>query len=116
MIAHLAGSAIFNLRQINEVISQTGHLEYASSLSVLFGSSIGMHVRHIIEFYQCLLEGSKSGTVNYDARKRDLLIETDVHHATTNICDCIVGIEDLETNEELLLLTSTEESDIRPLS
>ena len=36
-----------------------------------------MHTRHIIEFYQCLIEQASEGQINYDSRKRDVRIESD---------------------------------------
>jgi uncharacterized damage-inducible protein DinB len=41
------------------------------------GGSIGGHVRHCIELYRCFLQGLKTGRLDYDARARDLLLETD---------------------------------------
>lgn len=61
---------------------------YSSGIDLLSGSTIGQHTRHIIEFYQCLLEqcsGQSSTTINYSERRRDYLIETVPGHAL----DCI---------------------------
>jgi hypothetical protein len=43
----------------------------------LGNSTIGQHVRHIIEMFQCLEKGYQSGKVNYENRQRDKIIETD---------------------------------------
>ena len=48
---------------------------YAKPLNILTGSSIGQHIRHIIEFYHCLLSQANKSVVNYDLRKRNSLIE-----------------------------------------
>jgi hypothetical protein len=44
-------------------------------------SPIGAHYRHLIEHYQCLLEGLESGKVDYDARRRDVPLEVSRTHA-----------------------------------
>jgi hypothetical protein len=51
--------------------------EYKAASRLLNNSSIGTHIRHIIELFLSLLNGYNSGTVNYDNRKRDKRIETD---------------------------------------
>ncbi|MFP6598194.1 MAG: hypothetical protein VCC01_12115 [Candidatus Hydrogenedentota bacterium] len=40
--------------------------------------SIGCHLRHGIEHISCFLEGLDSGVVDYDLRRRDEVLETDV--------------------------------------
>lgn len=55
--------------------------EYARPLPLYNGSSLGGHVRHIVEFYQCLIEQYPHGTVNYALRKRDHQIETSIDAA-----------------------------------
>jgi hypothetical protein len=42
-----------------------------------FGSSIGAHMRHVLDHYSSFLAGIDSGVVNYDARVRETLVETD---------------------------------------
>ena len=39
------------------------------------GSSIGMHYRHVLEHFQCVVEGMHSGYVNYDGRRRNSQLE-----------------------------------------
>ncbi len=41
------------------------------------GGSIGGHARHCVEFYQGFLGGLADGYLDYDARARNLLIESD---------------------------------------
>jgi hypothetical protein len=62
--------------QLAASLRQLTHEEYTKSCKALFGNSIGQHVRHIIELFQCLENGYDNGIVNYEKRKRDLLIET----------------------------------------
>jgi len=40
-------------------------------------SAVGPHLRHCVEHFALLLEGWRSGVVDYDARPRDLRLEQD---------------------------------------
>ncbi len=79
MLSNLKISTKHTLSQINDLLKQMSNDAYSEPLDILSGSTIGMHVRHILEFYQCLLFGvAKTEIVNYDKRQRNLLIETDI--------------------------------------
>jgi len=39
------------------------------------GSSIGAHYRHVLDHFSCLLEGIRSGEINYDQRRRSPELE-----------------------------------------
>ena len=41
-------------------------------------ASIGTHMRHLLDRFQCLFNGLPDRTVDYDARKRDKSIETNM--------------------------------------
>ncbi len=55
--------------------------QYSAPCIHLGNSTIGQHVRHIIEMFQCLENGYQTGIVNYEIRKRDREIETDKNFA-----------------------------------
>ena len=64
-------------------------------------ASVGQHVRHTLEFYQCLFEGGES--VNYDERKRDILIESSAEHARVTIDSIIRRLEGVAKDFPLTL-------------
>ncbi|WP_460470659.1 hypothetical protein [Emticicia fontis] len=66
------------INQLRNLLNQLSSTEYTEKLTVLNNSSIGQHVRHTIEFFQCLIKGSSIGIVDYDGRERNLLIETNL--------------------------------------
>lgn len=69
-----------NIEIINQLIDLLNDLDqvvYRDSLRPLHYSTVGQHVRHIVEFYQCLLQSQANGLVNYDARERNIQIEVD---------------------------------------
>ncbi|MBC7891348.1 MAG: DinB family protein [Sphingobacteriaceae bacterium] len=64
--------------QLSDLLSTLPTAAYTQPQPLLHGSSVGQHVRHITEFYQCLLGQTIQGTINYDARRRNLCLETDL--------------------------------------
>lgn len=73
------------LHQLQHLVGQFNDHQLARPLEVLNGASIGMHVRHILEFYQCLFEAVTHRDLNYDRRKRDKDMETQ----TESCLECI---------------------------
>lgn len=65
------------LERISALIQTLEPHQYTGSPQILSGSTIAQHVRHIFEFYECLVSGSANGIVDYDQRKRDRQIEQD---------------------------------------
>ncbi|MBC7950138.1 MAG: DinB family protein [Chitinophagaceae bacterium] len=65
------------LAQLRRSLEQIGDEQYQHSSDILSGTSVGAHVRHVIEFFVELFKGYDSGTVNYDNRRRDHAIEKD---------------------------------------
>jgi len=63
------------IHQINHVISQLGPEEYRKPLPEFEHNSLGQHFRHILEFFQCLEDGTGTGTIDYAARNRNPLFE-----------------------------------------
>ena len=73
------------LMQLAEVIGQLPDHDYARPLPVLSGNTIGKHVRHILEFYELLVNSAQAGQLNYDRRRRDLQLEISTDEALRRI-------------------------------
>ena len=83
-LPQIAGSALNDLRYY---LTGIDPVIYQAPLETLSGSTIGQHTRHIIEFYNCLIEQySHDGIseINYAKRRRDFLIESAPEHALQN--------------------------------
>lgn len=63
--------------QLSESLEHLTADQYVQPCERLGQSTIGQHVRHIIEMFLCLEQGYLDGTVNYENRKRDKTIESD---------------------------------------
>jgi hypothetical protein len=62
------------LAQMAELLTDLYPEAYTRPLPLFHGSTIGQHVRHILEFYTCLLEGRRSARIDYSARPRNAQI------------------------------------------
>jgi hypothetical protein len=87
--------------QLSETLNRLTNEEYSRSSTVLMNATIGQHVRHIIELFQCLEKGYTSGSVNYEKRKRDYRIETDRALAVTLLKDIYKHLD--RPNKEIIL-------------
>lgn len=85
--------------------------QFSAHLSILSGNTIGKHLRHIIEFYQHLLQSYLSNqiVVNYDARPRNHLIETDKNYAKQQIEQLVVLLEQTNQDKGMMLCFSLNE-------
>jgi hypothetical protein len=78
--------------QLSDSLSQLSSQQYIQPCKTLFNNTIGQHVRHIIELFQCLEKGYEAGVVNYEKRKRDTQIETDKEMANRLLLDIHRGL------------------------
>jgi len=66
-------------------------------------SSVGAHIRHILDRFHCFLAGMPAGSIDYDARKRDKSIENNLDVAAFALVsvsrriESMVALDDLET-------------------
>ncbi|WP_281322724.1 DinB family protein [Flavobacterium aestivum] len=90
-----------SLDELVDLLNQLSEKEYSKSCYELSGASIGEHTRHIVEMFQCLNQNYDSGTVNYDKRERNVLIQTNTDFAIQKIFDVKNSIQ--KENKELEL-------------
>ena len=76
-----------NLNEIKSLLVQLTNENYTQILKHLSGATIGQHVRHIIEFYQTIVDIDTRNSINYDIRRRNLRIEEDINYAIQLIED-----------------------------
>ncbi len=69
------------LRQGCALLDRVSDEVYARPLGGTFSGSLGAHYRHVLDHFLCLIEGIRSGEVNYDQRRRNPDLETSVKQA-----------------------------------
>jgi hypothetical protein len=93
--------------QLAGSLGQLSPPQYSQPCQTLFNNTIGQHVRHIIELFQCLENGYLIGEVNYEKRKRDALIETDKELASSLLLNIYQGLT--KPNKPLTLVACYDE-------
>jgi len=72
--------------------------KYSTVAASPFEASIGQHYRHVLEHFQCLLQGAASDVVNYDSRQRNPRIETETGYAGATTHELLLQIENWTEN------------------
>jgi hypothetical protein len=78
--------------QLSDSLETLNHEEFARPCINLSQATIGQHVRHIIEMFQCLELGYESGVVNYENRRRDKHTEQNKDFAIFQLKEIEQGI------------------------
>jgi len=102
-----------NLDELSGLLTQLSAAEYTQCFPQLGEATIGQHMRHIIELYQCLEKAYISGMVEYDNRKRDLVLQTDPEAALEAIAN-LKSVLDKPDKELLLQFVNDDHQELIP--
>lgn len=102
------------LEELVKVLSLATNEQFNRSLNIFSGASVGMHARHIIEFYQSLLTQSiDNSIIDYSKRQRDIRLQTQVDYWVFTISQIINQLENLDDtviNTPLSILSESEDN------
>jgi len=99
------------LKQARWLLDEIGDWAYAASPAEIAPQRVGGHMRHILEFYECYLEGLQSGVIDYDARRRNPAVETNRATAQAMIDALIRRLQTtLIVHEPVLVCTDGSET------
>lgn len=79
--------------------------QYTHQCKALNGATIGEHLRHSYEFYECLLEGVPKKTVSYEARQRDSRLQNERDFSLEKMENLITRLEKLTTKGTLRIIS-----------
>jgi hypothetical protein len=102
----LTSIAISQVLSLKNVLDQIKDEDYAIPLNTLKGASISKHVRHVVEFYECLLFNCNDNTLCYDDRKRNMLLEENVKYTIDYMVEIVDALEQITVNKRLLLVAT----------
>lgn len=103
--------------QIGAILRQLTDEQYGQNLDIFNGSSVGKHIRHIFDFYNCIFDGCKGGSIDYNCRDRNPVIETN-RMAALSAFEQVVQLADNISDEMQLKIVadfSIDENEIRPV-
>ena len=99
------------ISQLSGFIEQFSNDEYALKIDLISDSSIGMHVRHILEFYSCFLDNISNNEICYDSRKRQLVFEVDVNSTLEKFKDISNQIDTISENTVMCIASNTSSNE-----
>lgn len=67
-----------NLNRGINLLNSISDDQYANNSTAPYYSSIGIHMRHILDVFNCIFEGIENGQIDLSARQRNELAETKV--------------------------------------
>jgi len=85
------------LRQACALVERLDDEVFATTPQGLAPHRVGSHLRHVLEFYECFLDGLESGRVDYDSRKRNEAIERKRHSALASTRAIISRLQSIPT-------------------
>jgi len=89
------------ISQLEGLIDQIREDDYTKPLDILSGSSVGQHMRHVIEFYQCVVTNQGSNEINYDNRERDKILETSLDATLKVLATTKDGLNSIRTDRDI---------------
>jgi len=81
------------LRQALRLLERIDERVYSTTAPGFPPHRAGAHLRHVLEFYQCFLDGMESSHIDYDGRRRDEAIERCRQTAALRIQSIIHALE-----------------------
>jgi len=99
-------AASINMLDSIESLLKTIPLEvYINPDHILSDATLGQHFRHIIEFYQCIVDIGEHRLICYDERKRDLRLEESIDFMVEKVNELADEIEKLDTDSPIQTLS-----------
>ncbi len=86
-----------NLQRGIKLLNAIDDKQYGDNSIAPYHSSIGIHMRHILDVFDCIFSGLESRKVDLSARKRNELAETKVDFGLMYFEEIIKKLEKLES-------------------
>ncbi|WP_263079016.1 hypothetical protein [Endozoicomonas sp. Mp262] len=98
---------VFNLKKVKPLYTELDASLFARNDIPPYYSSIGSHLRHTLDIFCCVLQGMKSGVVDFTLRKRDSEVETRQESGYQYFTDTCLALQHISvhlSSEPLMLV------------
>lgn len=85
-----------NLQRGIKLLNSIDENQYTDVSVAPYYSSIGVHMRHILDVFDCVFIGLESNNVDLSARKRNALVEQKINLGLDYFSEIITKLEDLK--------------------
>jgi len=85
-----------NLNRGVKLLNAIDNQQYSNGSVAPYYSSIGIHMRHILDVFDCIFSGLETKKVDLAARKRNEIVETNVLSGLAYFEEIITKIENLK--------------------
>lgn len=112
----MSNSYIQIVEQAIDLLDGLSLKEYQSAIQPHFPSSIGAHLRHVIDHFLALMSGSTEGHVDYNKRHRHNHIEQFPQAATEileSIIDWLSGLDDSDREKTISVTSEIDVNDTK---
>lgn len=105
------------LQQAATLLDRLDESSFIEPVESFYGSTVGGHLRHCLEHYRSFFDGLRIGRIDYDARARELILETQIEVAQENVAAVCAALNalpegDLSRERELLVKMDCGEQDL----
>lgn len=112
---HLRDTSLSILQQLKSLMCQLRPEEYSAPLPLLSENSIGKHIRHILEFFDQLLNEIENDILNYDNRKHDQQLEIDLDIAINKLNTLEKKLLQVNEDKDIWLETCYSKKNVAPV-
>lgn len=85
MIIEVISAINENLQKASLLLGSIDKKTYTNESIAPYYSSIGSHIRHVLDFFNCIIEGLDENKIDLTARKRDERVATKIAFAQESI-------------------------------
>ena len=89
-------SSIHSLEKSIKLLEILTNDELANTSVSPYYSSVGSHLRHIFDIYQCIIDGYSLRRIDLTLRSRDTRVETDANYALNKVKTIIKTLKNID--------------------